>query len=79
MTSYLYKPEAKKPEIRKKINHEFQALQGSSIVTSINAIKVPKKSRRYTDHFKEEQDLDSSVDSQCEKPDQEGSSTSDDS
>jgi hypothetical protein len=47
-------------------------------VTSINAIKVQKKKpRRFTDHFQEDQF--SSSDSDEEMPEQEGSSTSDDS
>jgi hypothetical protein len=66
MASYLYKPVQENPKRvhvpSKKLSHEFQALRGSSITTSINAIKV-KKTRRYTDHFQEEQDVDSSIDS----------------
>lgn len=73
MASYLYKPKTSPS----KVPNEFQALKGSDIVTSINAIQVPKKQRTLTDHFNEDQ-LSSSL-SDGERSDQEGSSTSDDS
>ena len=60
MASSMYKPKDKAPT-------EFQALKGSGIVTSINSIKVSKP-RRYTDHFNEDQEPNTSIGSHEERP-----------